>query len=289
MYNYRCTIIGVLSCLSLNKCIIFFYSEPPEFDMKNYPKNTVYVRAGSNLKFELPLTGKPMPKVTMARNKIAAKTGKRFSYEVTPESLLINLKESIANDAGRYDITASNSSGTTKMFVNILVLDRPSQPVGPVEVGEVTETTVCLKWLPPVYEGSSPVTNYVVLRRETSTSAWTEVSSQVARSAVKVTKLTKGEEYQFRIKAENRFGISDHIDSRPVMVKLPYSKYFSVTWIPLVLSVCNHINTHTFLFQLSLVHHQHHGPAMSQERPSLCAGMSQLQMVETLSLDTMSK
>lgn len=208
----------------LNSCLAFYSSEAPEFDMKNYPKNTVYVRAGSNLKFELPLTGKPMPKVTMARNNVAAKTGKRFSFEVTPESLLINLKESIATDAGRYDITASNSSGTTKMHVNILVLDRPGPPTGPVEIGEVGESTVCLKWLPPVYEGGSPVTNYVVLRRETSTPAWTEVSSQVARPSIKVAKLTKGEEYQFRIKAENRFGISDHIDSQSVTVKLPYSK-----------------------------------------------------------------
>ncbi|RXN36975.1 hypothetical protein ROHU_002464 [Labeo rohita] len=198
--------------------------DAPEFDMKNFPHNTVYVRAGSNLKFELPLSGKPMPKVTMSRGTAPVKCGKRFSFEVTPESLNINLKESIASDAGRYDIVASNTSGTTKMFVNILVLDRPGPPVGPVEVSDVRETSLCLKWLPPVYNGGSPVTNYVVLKRETSTPAWTEVSSTIARSTVKVTKLTKGEEYQFRVKAENRFGISDHIDSQSVTVKLPYRR-----------------------------------------------------------------
>uniref|UniRef100_A0AAR2KKU6 Titin n=1 Tax=Pygocentrus nattereri TaxID=42514 RepID=A0AAR2KKU6_PYGNA len=189
-----------------------------------------YVRAGSNLKFELPLTGKPMPKVAMTRNNVPVKCGKRFSFEVTPESLNINLKESIASDAGRYDIVASNTSGTTKMFINILVLDRPGPPVGPVAISDVGETSVCLKWLPPVYDGGSPVTNYVILRRETSTPAWVEVSSTVARSAIKVTKLTKGEEYQFRIKAENRFGISDHIDSQTVTVKLPYSEYLSTAF-----------------------------------------------------------
>ncbi|XP_016102903.1 titin-like [Sinocyclocheilus grahami] len=197
--------------------------DAPEFDMKNFPHNTVYVRAGSNLKFELPLSGKPMPKVTMSRGNAPVKSGKRFSFEVTPERLNINLKESTASDAGRYDIVASNTSGTTKMFVNILVLDRPGPPVGPVEVSDVRETSLCLKWLPPVYDGGSPVTNYVVLKRETSTPAWTEVSSTIARSTVKVTKLTKGEQYQFRVKAENRFGISDHIDSQSVTVKLPYT------------------------------------------------------------------
>lgn len=203
--------------------------------MKNFPHNTVYVRAGSNLKFELPLTGKPMPKVTMARGNAPVKCGKRFSFEVTPESLNINLKESIASDAGRYDIVASNTSGTTKMFINILVLDRPGPPVGPVEVSGVGETSLCLKWLPPLYDGGSPVTNYVVLKRETSTPAWSEVSSTIARSAIKVTKLTKGEEYQFRIKAENRFGISDHIDSQSVTVKLPYSEYLDNVHLQLFL------------------------------------------------------
>ena len=192
--------------------------------MKNYPRNTVYVRAGSNLTFELPLTGKPMPKVVLSKNNVVIKASKRLIADVTANSLIITLNESTASDAGKYDITASNTSGTTKIFTNIVVLDRPGPPVGPVEVGEIRETTVCLKWAPPVYSGGSPVTNYIVLRRETSTPAWTEVSSSVARNLIKVTKLTKGEEYQFRIKAENRLGISNHIDTPPITVKLPYSK-----------------------------------------------------------------
>lgn len=230
--------------------------------MKNFPHNTVYVRAGSNLKFELPLTGKPMPKVAMTRNNVPVRCGKRFSFEVTPDSLNISLKESIASDAGRYDIVASNTSGTTKMFINILVLDRPGPPVGPVEISDVGETSLCLKWLPPVYDGGSPVTNYVVVRRETSTPAWVEVSSTVARNAIKVTKLTKGEEYQFRIKAENRLGISDHIDSQTVIVKLPYSEYLFTVFYNCYYS--NNINvTFTFTFDCQfkrfLGHHQHHG------------------------------
>eukprot|EP00061_Rhincodon_typus_P014149 g41000.t1 len=138
------------------------------------------------------------------------------------ESMIVNLKESVASDAGRYDITAANSSGTTKSFVIIVVLDRPGPPVGPVNISDVTESSVTLRWQPPTYDGGSQVTNYIVLKRETSTAAWSEVSATAVRSIIKVMKLTTGEEYQFRIKAENRFGISDHIDSKCVVVKLPY-------------------------------------------------------------------
>lgn len=174
--------------------------------------------------FEIPLTGRPMPKVTMSKNNVVIKGSQRLLTEVTPDSLIITLKESSSSDAGKYEVTASNAGGTTKIFIIFVVLDRPGSPIGPVEIGEVGETTVCLKWAPPEYDGGSPVTNYVVLKRETSTPTWAEVSTTIARNSIKVTKLTKGEEYQFRIKAENRYGVSDHIDSKPVTIKLPYSK-----------------------------------------------------------------
>uniref|UniRef100_A0A8C2YF01 Titin n=1 Tax=Coturnix japonica TaxID=93934 RepID=A0A8C2YF01_COTJA len=203
---------------------MFSFSESPEIDMKGFPHNTVYIRAGSNLKVEIPVSGKPLPKVTLSRDGTPIKPTIRFHTEMTAESFIVNLKESVAADAGRYDITAANSSGTTKSFINIVVLDRPGPPVGPVVLSDITEESVTLRWQPPAYDGGSQVTNYIVLKRETSTAAWSEVSATVARTVIKVMKLTTGEEYQFRIKAENRFGISDHVDSQCVVVKLPYSK-----------------------------------------------------------------
>lgn len=192
--------------------------------MKNLPHNTVYVRAGSTLKCEIPLMGRPLPKVNLSKDNLQLRSTMRFNVEVTPDSIKIILRESVAGDTGRYDITASNSSGTTKTFVNIVVLDRPSAPQGPVELFDVTEDSVSLKWLPPAYDGGSPITNYIIQKRETTTANWMDVSSAVARCTMKIMKLTTGFEYQFRIRAENKYGISEHIDSPPVSVNLPYSK-----------------------------------------------------------------
>uniref|UniRef100_A0A7N6BNA7 Titin n=1 Tax=Anabas testudineus TaxID=64144 RepID=A0A7N6BNA7_ANATE len=193
-------------------------------NMKDFPHNTVHVRAGSTLKFEIPLTGRPLPKVILSKDNVLLKSTMRFNSEVTPDSIKITLRESVAGDSGRYDITASNSSGTTKTFVNIVVLDRPSAPLGPVELFDITEDSVSLKWLPPTYDGGSPITNYIIQKRETTTANWMDISSAVARCTMKIMKLTTGLEYQFRIRAENRYGISEHIDSPTVTVNLPYSK-----------------------------------------------------------------
>jgi len=192
--------------------------------MKDFQHNTAYVKARSNLKIEIPLSGKPLPKVSLSKDGQVLKSTMRFNSDVTTDSLIILLRECVAADAGRYDITASNSSGTTKSFINIVVLDRPSLPVGPVEIYDVTEDSVNLKWLPPAYDGGSPITNYIVLKREMTTANWIEVSSAVARCSIKIMKLITGIEYQFRIRAENRFGISEHIDSETVTVSLPYSE-----------------------------------------------------------------
>lgn len=206
--------------------------------MKKFPHNTVYVRAGSNLKCEIPLTGRPMPKVSLSKDDVALKSTTRFNSEVTPEYLIITLRESIAIDSGRYDICASNTSGTTKSFVNIVVLDRPSAPVGPVEMTDVTEDSVSLKWSPPRYDGGSVISNYIILKRETTNANWTEVSSAVARCTMKIMKLTTGLEYQFRIRAENRYGVSEHIDSPTVRVDLPYSEFYTTLLINVFCLYC---------------------------------------------------
>lgn len=208
--------------------------------MKDFPHNTVYVRAGSTLKCEIPLTGKPLPKVTLSKENVLLRSTMRFNSEVTPDSMKIILRESIAADSGRYDITASNACGTTKSFVNIVVLDSPSAPQGPVELFDVTEDSVSLKWLPPAYDGGSPITNYIIQKRETTTANWMDVSSAVARCTMKIMKLTTGLEYQFRIRAENRYGISEHIDSPTVAVSLPYSECFSSPLYPCVSWIRDH-------------------------------------------------
>uniref|UniRef100_A0A3Q2NTD6 Titin n=1 Tax=Fundulus heteroclitus TaxID=8078 RepID=A0A3Q2NTD6_FUNHE len=89
LYILKC----ILSCFIVLSC---FFTEAPEFDLKNYPKNTVYVKAGSDLTFEIPLTGKPMPKVTVSKNNVVIKGSKRLLTEVTPDSLIITLNESVS-------------------------------------------------------------------------------------------------------------------------------------------------------------------------------------------------
>lgn len=65
-----------------------------------------------------------------------------------------------------------NSSNYNKLIV---LSDKPMPPQGPLEVSDITPETCCLTWKPPLDDGGSPITNYVVEKLETSTGVSTVV------------------------------------------------------------------------------------------------------------------
>lgn len=81
-----------------------------------------------------------------------------------------------------------------------------------------------LSWEPPLEDGGSEITNYIVDKRETSRPNWAQVSATVPITSCTVEKLIEGHEYQFRICAENKYGVGDPIFTEPVIAKNPYGK-----------------------------------------------------------------
>ena len=67
--------------------------------------------------------------------------------------------------------------------------------------------SVKLSWLPPMDDGGSPITRYVIELREQGSGDWNtliELPKSVNEFVVK--DLVEGEEYNFRISAENSVG-----------------------------------------------------------------------------------
>lgn len=63
-------------------------------------------------------------------------------------------------------------------------------------------------------------------KRETSRANWAQVSAKISgdKTECLVERLIEGHEYQFRVRAENRYGAGDGIISEPVVAKNPFSK-----------------------------------------------------------------
>ena len=104
----------------------------------------------------------------------------------------------------------------------------PGPPVS-AKYTEVLATSMKLSWEPPLKDGGAPINGYIVDKRETSRPNWAQVSTKIKGDVLEfnVEKLINGHEYQFRIRAENMWGVGDPHITNPVIAKNPYSKSLS--------------------------------------------------------------
>uniref|UniRef100_A0A8B9T2V5 Titin n=1 Tax=Anas platyrhynchos TaxID=8839 RepID=A0A8B9T2V5_ANAPL len=182
------------------------------------------IQVGQDLKVEVPITGRPKPTVTWLKDGQKLRQTTRVNVSDSTDLTILNIKETSKEDSGTYEITVANVVGQKSASVEIITLDKPDPPVGPVKFDEISAESITLSWNPPVYTGGCQITNYVVHKRDTTTTVWETVSATVARTTLKVTKLKTGSEYQFRIFAENRYGQSFALESKPVVAQYPYKE-----------------------------------------------------------------
>uniref|UniRef100_A0A665TNY5 non-specific serine/threonine protein kinase n=1 Tax=Echeneis naucrates TaxID=173247 RepID=A0A665TNY5_ECHNA len=85
----------------------------------------------------------------------------------------------------------------------------PPGPPGLPDCSDITENAVTVQWTLPEYDGGSPISGYVVERRE-MTGKWIRVNkTPVLDLRYRVSGLFEGNSYEFRVFAENIAGISE--------------------------------------------------------------------------------
>jgi hypothetical protein len=68
------------------------------------------------------------------------------------------ITKAVRADTGRYLIRLVNDSGTETADCEVIVLGPPSKPRGPLEIKEVTKSSVTLAWSPPTDTGGKEIT-----------------------------------------------------------------------------------------------------------------------------------
>jgi hypothetical protein len=141
------------------------------------------------------------------------------------DHLLITIPELHSHEAGRYEYTVANESGeaSTGFWLNVSGL--PAPPEGPLQVSGVTEHQATLAWRPPVDDGGSRITNYVLEKRDVTRggSEWIVVASAVRELSFIAPNLFAHHEYEFRVSARNANGQGPPlVCDKPVLAKLPF-------------------------------------------------------------------
>uniref|UniRef100_A0A3Q3QP85 Fibronectin type-III domain-containing protein n=1 Tax=Monopterus albus TaxID=43700 RepID=A0A3Q3QP85_MONAL len=79
-------------------------------------------------------------------------------------------------------------------------------------------------WDAPEDDGGCEVDSYILEKCETRRMVWSTYSASVVTPYCSVMRLVEGNEYVFRVRAENKMGTGPAIESKPVTVKTQFSR-----------------------------------------------------------------
>lgn len=100
--------------------------------------------------------------------------------------------------------------------------EKPPAP-GVPKASNVTDDSITLSWQPPHSDGGAEIHNYILEIKETRGTRWLRATRKQLKSPnFRVTGLSKGREYEFRVAAENEAGLGAFSKtSAPIVSKTP--------------------------------------------------------------------
>uniref|UniRef100_A0A3P8SY05 Titin n=1 Tax=Amphiprion percula TaxID=161767 RepID=A0A3P8SY05_AMPPE len=196
--------------------------EPPRASMDPKYKDVIVVNAGEHLLLDADIYGKPIPDVAWLKEGKEMDKAVRIEVKTTQKRAAMTIKDVTKLDGGHYDLVLKNLGGTKVLPITVKVLDKPGPPTGPMKVTGVMSDRCIIAWSEPALDGGASISHYVLEKRETSRLSWTVVAPNIKGLYHKVTNLLTGNEYIFRVRAINKYGVGDYLESEPITARNPY-------------------------------------------------------------------
>lgn len=225
-YEYRVTAVNAAGQGKPSDPSSLFTARPmnekPKLWLDDLRDRKIKVRAGEPININIPLTGAPRPVIEWHKNGQKLPQTNRLSIDTTDEKTQFRIDQSVRTDAGKYTITASNQHGKDSADIDVIVVDKPGPPTGPLIYTGTTQETVSLSWMPPADDGGGELNGYIIEVCDYGTDNWRPVPGYCPKCAFTVKGLTEGKKYNFRVRAENIYGVSEPLDGKPCVAKCPF-------------------------------------------------------------------
>ncbi len=178
----------------------------------------VHAIRGEVVTIKIPISGKPDPVVTWQKGQEIINNTAYYQVIITRSfTSLVFLKGVQRKDSGYYIICAKNRFGVDKQTVELAVADVPDPPKD-LKVSDIGRDTLTLTWSPG-NDGGSEIINYIIEKCPTTGDRWIR-AAQTSEPQYTVMSLFGKTKYQFRVIAENQFGLSaPSVPTDPVTTK----------------------------------------------------------------------
>jgi predicted RNA-binding protein with TRAM domain len=185
----------------------------------------IVIKCGQTLTWEVQYGGEPTPDVAwFSGDKVVESDGERITINRYEQNTVITVRRCTRADSTKYKLVLTNSSGSAETKADGVVLGKPSRPMGPLEITDVRANKATVKWKKPEDDGGSPITGYVLEKRDLDSGLWVPCGeAKPDDDQMVVEGLQKGKKYKFRVKAVNKEGQSEPLESdNSVEAKNPY-------------------------------------------------------------------
>ncbi|XP_071750737.2 immunoglobulin-like and fibronectin type III domain-containing protein 1 [Centroberyx gerrardi] len=189
--------------------------DPPRFDPGDLSAFTepVTVKVGQNAIFKLPFVGHEPMKIQWYREGEELLDDNNIKIEKSVSHSRLLLSKCQRKDTGEIKLKLKNEHGITEAISQLIVLDKPTPPLGPAEIIESSATCIEFKWRPPKDDGGSPVINYILERQQVGRNTWKKIGEIPGVPSYRDAGVEHGRKYCYRIRAMTAEGISDMMET----------------------------------------------------------------------------
>ncbi|XP_077428743.1 immunoglobulin-like and fibronectin type III domain-containing protein 1 [Vanacampus margaritifer] len=192
--------------------------DPPRFDPEelNTFITPVTVKKGHKATFKLSYMGREPIKVQWFHEGEELSDEANIKLETSDgytRLLLIKLQR---KDSGEVKLKLKNEFGTAEALTELIVQDKPTPPMGPVEIVEASSSAIEIKWRPPKDSGGCKIGNYILERQQIGRNTWKRLGPIGPLAKYRDLDVDHGRRYCYRIRVETEMGTSELMETEDI-------------------------------------------------------------------------
>uniref|UniRef100_A0A3Q1K807 Immunoglobulin like and fibronectin type III domain containing 1, tandem duplicate 3 n=1 Tax=Anabas testudineus TaxID=64144 RepID=A0A3Q1K807_ANATE len=197
--------------------------DPPRFDPEYLSSfsEPVTVKVGHNAIFRLHFLGHKPIRIQWYREGEQLQDNNNVKIETSASHSRLLLTRCQRKDTGEIKVKLKNEHGFTEAISHLIVLDKPTPPLGPAEVIENSATCIDFKWRPPKDDGGSPVIKYTLERQQVGRNTWKKIGETQGVPSYHDTDIDHGRKYCYRIRAVTAEGTSEAMETDEMQAAFP--------------------------------------------------------------------